>query len=466
MEDWESDSIVEQWIRENDDTFMSLPPIESSPHILISKVRKHYMEYLIKLLSVNYERNQKLQNKDVYLPSAIWRCAKMIEMSAAQASMVVQLYRKSITSVVKDLKKNTNDGLLYKMLNDFLHQAPENEKKTQATLGTTKECNCKCSCNQRKIKKTLYSQKSVYGIKNKCIPIKNQIHNMSISFDQNFISTPNNSIPQINSETFMNIKSDTSLPKVSEKITMEMQNSDELMQQLEKLFQEDPNDDDLFDGPFCEANNSKVTEKSKLMFHTESMSGNISISQEADLESKEPQKKGLDERLALLSGVLVNNIHDPSQDHRINQSKKSRTSKWLCEEYFQKVKLFELLDQIRDCDRNKLMRIKEMLIELFGEDSDDEGVVSPLEENTDFVVSCKERIAPWVVQILTPYYVKGRIRGKTLFKSLAKHLIRLIYQCSKYPYEYEVQSFVNDFLNSHKMIRCEADFKQFKIENV
>ena len=59
------------------------------------------MEYLIKLLSVNYENHQKLLNKNIYLPSAIWRCAKIIETSAAQASMVVQIYRASITNVVR-----------------------------------------------------------------------------------------------------------------------------------------------------------------------------------------------------------------------------------------------------------------------------------------------------------------------------------------------------------------------------
>lgn len=74
--------------------------------------------------------------------------------------------------------------------------------------------------------------------------------------------------------------------------------------------------------------------------------------------------------------------------------------------------------------------------DIFGEDSDDEGVMSPLEETPEFVRSCKERIAPWVVKVLTPFYIKGRIKGKALFKSLAKHLIRLIYQCSKYPSKY------------------------------
>lgn len=74
-----------------------------------------------------------------------------------------------------------------------------------------------------------------------------------------------------------------------------------------------------------------------------------------------------------------------------------------------------------------------MLLELFGEDSDDEGMVSPLDETPEFIISCKERIAPWIVKLLTPYYIKGRIKGKALFKALAKHLIRLIYHCSRHP---------------------------------
>lgn len=74
-----------------------------------------------------------------------------------------------------------------------------------------------------------------------------------------------------------------------------------------------------------------------------------------------------------------------------------------------------------------------MFANLFGPDSDDESILSPLEETPEFVLSCKERIAPWVVKILTPVYTKGHIKGKALFKALAKHLINLIYQCSHYP---------------------------------
>lgn len=81
-----------------------------------------------------------------------------------------------------------------------------------------------------------------------------------------------------------------------------------------------------------------------------------------------------------------------------------------------------------------------MLADFFGDDSDDEGVISPLDETQEFIISCKERIAPWVVRMLTPFYIKNRIKGKALFKSVAKHLIRLIYQCNKYPSKYKLSA--------------------------
>ncbi|XP_034836047.1 uncharacterized protein [Maniola hyperantus] len=450
MEEWESDSIVEKWIQEHDKTFVPLPSFESEPHLLISKVRKHYMEYLIKLLSVNYENNQKLLNKNIYLPSAIWRCAKMIEMSAAQGSMVVQLYRKSITDVIKGLKNATSKGSLYRKLYECLHYAPENEKKVQATLSRSKDCTCPCSCKKRKkVKRVSESPTDIN--KNVGFPNNNTI----------LAPIPNNIVIQPQADLSM-VKHNSSSPMPNIRASIEMPDSDELTQQLDKLFQGEDNDDDLFDSALCMTDNSKISDESTMLTTIESQQVNMPIQQ----ENQEPLKC-LDERLALLSGILVNNTETSTQDPVNNSIKKSnpRPTKWLCEEYFQKVKLYELLDQIRDCDRNKFTRVKDRLLDLFGDDSDDEGVVSPLEESPDFVASCKERIAPWVVKILTPYYVKGRIRGKNLFKSLAKHLIRLIYQCSKYPQEYEVQSFVKDFLDTHKMIRCEADFKQFRIEN-
>ncbi|CAB3233521.1 unnamed protein product [Arctia plantaginis] len=470
--------LIDQLLRENDDTFMALPDIGLEPHLLISKVRKHYMEYVIKLLSTNYETNQKLVNKNIYLPSAIWRCAKIIETKAAQSCMVIQLYRKNIIAVVNELKNDTKKGKLNRKLYECLNKQPPNDKKTQTACNTIKENNCQCGLNKRK-RKNITSMSPKPAL-NETYPDLLAITDNSNGHNDNYCaplsintscssSIPKNEalpvaqiINQPNTTTTI-----TTPPQLNYQASVES-DPDELMMQLEKLFQGDQNDDDIFEGALCDKLDTTLDDHTKKVTNIIMETSKINATHDAVIENHAAQIKSLDERLASLTGLLV-----PSGDTTVqtqkpeNQKpKKSSSSKWLCEEYFLKQKLYELLDQIGDNNRKHLEKIKEKFIYYFGYDSDDEGIISPLEETPEFIVSCKERIAPWVVKILTPYYIKGHIKGKGVFKSLAKHLIRLIYQCSKYPEEYEVCSFVSDFLKNHRTIRCEADFREFRIENI
>ncbi|KAI5645774.1 hypothetical protein NE865_02044 [Phthorimaea operculella] len=479
-----SDQIIDQLISQYDETGMPVPDIECQPHLLISKVRKHYMEYLIKLLAVNYETNQKLLNKNIYLPSAIWRCAKNIETAAAQMCMVVQLYRQNLLQVVKELKNDTKKGKLNKKLYECLHNPPVNEKKMQTNLNLTEDCTCECHCKSKKKRRKVPSPNSSQ-VKKPASDVNMEDKITEIN-EQNKIPVLINSQveqPLINCDVKDSFCTNTTKEQAMQnpcqpsiintaRMSLESQDSDDLMLQLEKLFQADPNDDDLFDGAFSNDQDAGDTSKNNNNENNhvaESLAGtdtgNIG---DSILQNHSLQIRSLDERLASLAGLLATNNESNSTPVKSDTPKprKPSCSKWFCEEYYLKSSLFGLLDEIGDSNRKKLIRIKESLRQIFGDDSDDEGVLSPLEETPEFLTSCKERIAPWVVKLLTPYYIKGRIRGKALFKSLAKHLIRLIYQCSHYPSEYEVKSFVIDFLESHKMIRCEADFKQFRIENL
>ncbi|XP_075984822.1 uncharacterized protein LOC142982283 [Anticarsia gemmatalis] len=488
------DILVDQLIRENDETSMALPDIESEPHLLISKVRKHYMDYVIKLLSANYETNQKLINKNIYLPSAIWRCAKNIEMNAAQACMVVQLYRKNITSMINQLKNDTKKGKLNRKLYECLNKPPQNEKKTQ-THYNVKETNCsECGQSKRKRRqvnsispkhiinesistqpKAFYEHEHNYA-ENYMIPVAmNTSHNTQTQYTAQNMQPPvpvhvtnYEQQPVMINNKQMNENYFQQPP--SHRASIES-DPDELMMQLDKLFQGNHNDDyDIFEGALCDRLDITQEDHSKKDTNAVLDTNRLNSVQESVIENHAAQIRSLDERLASLTGLLVNNDSVNSvvnqKTDNIQRSKKSGSSKWLCEEYHLKQKLNELLDRIGDYDRKSLERIKQKFIYYFGYDSDDEGIISPLEETPEFVVSCKERIAPWVVKILTPYYIRGHIIGKGVFKSLAKHLIRLIYQCSKYPAEYEVNSFITDFLKNHKSIKCEADFKEFKIQNI
>ncbi|XP_021191079.3 uncharacterized protein LOC110376802 [Helicoverpa armigera] len=455
-------------LMEDDGFSMPLPDFESEPQLLISKVRKHYMEYVIKLLSNNYETHQKLVNKNIYLPSAIWRCAKNIELSAAKACMVVQLYRKHIVVAVNELKRDTAKGKLNKKLYSYLHKPPENDKKTQ-TSNTMKNVNCQCSHVKRKRHRESTSPKQ--DDKQLSSLVSNDKSNTPVAAN----SHCQTAYPPLASNNLPPMQTQTEVPTVepvqhmaplqNKRMSVESQDSDELMMQLEKLFQGDANDDDLFEGALYDK--LDTTQEDQTKKNTTLLDNTVNNSrQDAVIENHAAQIRSLDERLANLAGMLVSNDNNVPQKTDVQKQRRSGSSKWLCEEYFLKQKLHELLDQIGDTDRKALDKIKEKFAYLFGYDSDDEEILSPLDETPEFVVSCKERIAPWVVKLLTPYYIKGHIKGKGIFKALAKHLIRLIYQCSRYPEEYEVTSFVSDFLKNHKTIRCEADFKEFRIENI
>ncbi|XP_072933431.1 uncharacterized protein [Epargyreus clarus] len=461
LDEWDDDLLMENNIREYDKTVMPTPDIEFEPYIILNKVRKHYMEYIIKLLSANYERNLRIPSKSLYrLPSAIWRCAKSIEMSAAQTSIVLQLYRRNILTVIQELKKDTIAGKLNKKLYDCLYRPPSNEKRTQTTLSNFNDCNCQCICNQRKKSRKTSESPCIETTKDQNLPRINSTTGLSYSSEQSHI--PDQEISQLELDLTGEIPN---VPNKADEVSSS-QTSDELVRQLEKLFEGDGNDDDIFESVLCDEFQDESTVNCSNGLQEAEKQGPI-------IEAHSAQIKSLDERLVTLAGLIVNTdksvpdkVKDKEIETPVQKPKKINTSKWLCEEYFLKMKLHDLLDHIRDTNRNRLRGVKQLFVELFGDDDDEEDLMSPMEETPEFVLSCKERIAPWVVKMLTPYYIKGRIKGKALFKALAKHLIKLIYQCSQYPEQYEVHSFVSDFLKTHKVIRCEADFKEFRIMNI
>ncbi|PZC77412.1 hypothetical protein B5X24_HaOG203460 [Helicoverpa armigera] len=370
--------------------------------------------------------------------------------------------------MVNELKRDTAKGKLNKKLYSYLHKPPENDKKTQ-TSNTMKNVNCQCAHAKRKRHRESTSPKQ--DDKQLSSLVSNDKSNTPVAAN----SHCQTAYPPLASNNLPPMQTQTEVPTVepvqhmaplqNKRMSVESQDSDELMMQLEKLFQGDANDDDLFEGALYDK--LDTTQEDQTKKNTTLLDNTVNNSrQDAVIENHAAQIRSLDERLANLAGMLVSNDNNVPQKTDVQKQRRSGSSKWLCEEYFLKQKLHELLDQIGDTDRKALDKIKEKFAYLFGYDSDDEEILSPLDETPEFVVSCKERIAPWVVKLLTPYYIKGHIKGKGIFKALAKHLIRLIYQCSRYPEEYEVTSFVSDFLKNHKTIRCEADFKEFRIENI
>ncbi|GBP38893.1 hypothetical protein EVAR_32409_1 [Eumeta japonica] len=390
---WDADKIVEDLLRKSDETVMPLPSFESEPHLLMSKI--------------------------------------------------------------KEIKTDTKKRKLNKGLYDCLQKPHDSEKKTQTTIGMSTTCTCQCICNGRRKRRLSQSPTNNEQFNNipKVPDLKNISNNKNIEDQYKIPTVINNQIDPPQVVPLMkrqNVSSNNNIQQApsnnhNQDIRMSIESHDSaedlVMLQLEQLFRTDSNDDDLFEGTLREVDtsNCELTQTNQHgVIQTHDNDKQVITSMKNDLADEQAYKiKSLDERLALLesSGILAGN-----QTNKVKtQTKpvKQFHTHWLCEMYFQKVKLFETLDEIRDYNRKKYARIKNNFTVLFGEDSDDEQVLSPLEETPEFVLSCKERIAPWIIKILSPHYVKGRIRGKMLFKSVARHLIRLIYQCSRYPKQSE-----------------------------
>lgn len=253
-----------------------------------------------------------------------------------------------------------------------MHRPPENEKKLQTTITKSPDCNCQCSCNpQKKRRKVTESHNENYVIEHgninkdsKNISNENKIPviiNSQLEYMQRDVKTATEQ--PLRNPAVIDIVNQTNNMSPTVRMSTETQDSDELLMQLEKLFQGDPNDDDLFDDTLCDNFNLTSYESNKLPNeNSENCEAptQLVLNQKHDvIENHSAQIKSLDERLASLTGLLVNKPDSSLVEEKPVQQKPKRSgsSKWLCEEYFLKSRLFELLDQIGDTNRKKLEQV-------------------------------------------------------------------------------------------------------------
>lgn len=274
------------------------------------------------------------------------------------------------------MKSDTKNGRLYRKLYDCLRKPPENEKKSQTVPINTSDCMCQCACNARKKRRKLsqspsFNQSEKPGsekfIENQ-LKINQPIFNIPV-IENLQVDSPqmakekcfaNEAIPQTQTMPIILNEPNISSMKPSTRMSIESQDSDELMMQLEKLFQGDSQEDDIFEGGLCDAYDSILHDDgSKKAITNEIQSAPIP---ESVIENHAAQIKSLDERLASLAGLLVtnndSNVPQEKPEETPKPKKHSSSSKWICEEYFLKSKLFELLDEIGDNNRKKLARVK------------------------------------------------------------------------------------------------------------
>lgn len=253
---------------------------------------------------------------------------------------------------IKEVKKNTKKGRLYRKLYDYVNKTPENEKKIQTSLGESSDCTCQCVCKKRKKRRRSSASFKEYETDSVTSTTSN-INNNTFKRDNNCSSDlPPQSIVENNDITSTQLHSEPPSKK-----STEPQETDMLMQQLELLFQGDCNDDDLFEHSHCNNPSSSLNEANTIITQEEHINKTVDIGDQTTT-IEHSQHQSFDERIASFAGQLVN-VNDNSSKPSTQKTRRTESSKWLCEEYFLKAKLFELLDELRDCNRAKLARVNQ-----------------------------------------------------------------------------------------------------------
>jgi hypothetical protein len=164
-------------------------------------------------------------------------------------------------------------------------------------------------------------------------------------------------VQSINNTTCKTIESNNISSCKPTQMSIESQDPDDLMLQLEKLFRSDSKEDDLFESTLCDTVNTNLPYNNGKKENGEK---DPVVVQDSVMENYAARIKSIDEKLASLTGMLVQNSDSKVLQEKVeipNNKKNMTTSKWQCEEYFLKSKYFEVLDEIGDNNRKKHGRV-------------------------------------------------------------------------------------------------------------
>ncbi|XP_055703581.1 uncharacterized protein LOC129802052 [Phlebotomus papatasi] len=359
-------------------------------HLLSDNVRQEYLNYLEKLLHVNYETwmicnspedQQQLNLQDMHV------CAKILEQKAVKSCMIVNLYRKAMLKIISEIRQETKSQKLSNRL-----------VKCHANL-KSKFCNAETQTEQENFLIERYFQES------HAIPVK----------------PPS---PKKKRKNPSKKRRKSPKPKVQEEPPpppAPVAEKDEIEANLEKLFASEHNELDIFD------NAGEFDPHIKLVLS----------------EAKDPPVKATEE---------IRSPKLPVSEE--NQKDSLRDSIWPCELRMRRKKLYEIMCSVGEFSLRRYEKVKVVFLELFGEDSDDEEApISPSTDMDSVTLSsCRKRIAPTIVKHLMKPFNEGLIANRWLFKKLAKSLADSIVIENDYPDERYIKNFIEDYFAFHPKV--------------
>ncbi|XP_046470402.1 uncharacterized protein [Neodiprion pinetum] len=486
---------------------------------LTSMVREVYSSHLYKSLYANYLVCCETKHTPISQPD-LKKCAGQMELNAVRASLEASLYRQAMLKMISDVKGHTTVKKVHNKLNLFL-KAPQRyidigvqtdevlHIEKSRTPDTTTPLTIKDPHVQISSVTSNYDESIVTVVSppiemRKCsldervsLILKSEV---DIQDESTIVKFENDTQEVSESEATdcnLDLKSGDIFKSIKDFACLQTGSSEQVHNDVEAIFGDEntvdiaqaQNDNDSQDSilqhmedMFCESNDS-----TDLMALIEKHSGiskaNIDmeickmcpeinapklittpVAKRKDNTGESSEVHANKRKLSFSSYKKMKKrgkgeeCASPKAEETADEKKKRKASGvWLVERIHQVSKLKAKMMEISTSNYRRHGRIKAKFLELFGE-SDDEDMMpdSPIciEEHLN---ACKERIAPWVVKHLMPFYKKKRIIDRKLFKTVAKHVADMLIIENTFPEESDVNKHVQKYFKNKKTIKTKPD---------
>ncbi|KAM0726837.1 hypothetical protein ACS0PU_006998 [Formica fusca] len=461
---------------DDSDDFLSmpLPSLSMNNSILIDEsnneflrltamVRAVYLSYLHKCLLGNYITCYKQTENDI-ASIEVKKCADQMELHAVRLALEATLYRQNMLRMIADIKSHTVKKKAYKKLVIFLETSKD---KIDVAVQTDDRWS-----DLQEVDNT----QNVYIMPN-CEEALETMNSSNSHTSENVMKSIDNEMDtHMLQETVKEESNDASQGDND-------QNDFSMMDDLTTIRNEDENSQDSLlqhmEDMFCESDDSsditKLIEK-----HSGVTKANIDkeinkICLEADsnlfgIPQNDNIPKSKIAKVSTSKGKVSFSRYKEMQNRKANKSKEANgngigenkqkqrlNAIWFVERVHQVSQLKAKMTELSLTNYRKHGKIKEQFLELFGECEEEEMMPESPICIEDYLPACKERIAPWIVKYLMPFYKKRRIKDRQLFKIVAKYIADMLIIENTFPEQECVSKYIESYFKNKKFIKSKQD---------
>lgn len=430
---------------------------------LTAMVRAVYLSYLHKCLLGNYITCYKQRDADI-LNVEIKKCADEMELHAVRLALEATLYRQNMLRMIEDIKSHTVKKKAYKKLVIFLETSKDKidvAVQTDDMWSDLHEVDNTRNDNIQYVTPDCEEALETVNSDNSHISeniLKNIDDEMDTQMLQETIKEESNDTSQEHED-----QSDFQMMDDVTVIRKEDDNSqDSLLQHMEDMFCESDDSTDITKliekhSGVTKANIDKEINKICL----EADSNLFGIPQNDNIPKPKIAKVSTSERKVSFSRYkeLQSRKAKETNGNEIDESKQKQriNAIWFVERVHQVTQLKAKMTELSLTNYRKHGKIKEQFLELFGECEDEEMMPESPICIEDYLPACKERIAPWIVKYLMPFYKKRRIKDRQLFKTVAKYIADMLIIENTFPEQECVSKYIESYFKNKKFIKTKQD---------